>query len=176
VTVIRRLQSGDAHALAAFYNGLSPRSKRTFRPLGETTTLDACQAIVEDNVFDKDRFDLVATVQTAAEKSTIVGWSFLWSLGSPEPTFGLCVADGYQKKGLGGQLMDRVIAEAGTRGLAQVHLTVVQDNVVAQGMYERRGFVRCRAFVGDDGLPYYGMVRTSNVDCTQVQDRFRSRA
>jgi hypothetical protein len=37
--VLRRLAPGDAEALAAFYNGLREASKRTFRPLGVTTTV-----------------------------------------------------------------------------------------------------------------------------------------
>jgi hypothetical protein len=38
-----------------------------------------------------------------------------------------------------------------------VHLTVVQDNLVAFRLYESRGFARYGELVGSDGLPYYQM-------------------
>jgi ribosomal protein S18 acetylase RimI-like enzyme len=154
MVTIRRLGPGDEDALVAFYNGLSERSRRTFRPLGMTTTADACERIVVDNcpVID-EKFDLVAL-----DGTRIVGWSFLWNLDTDEPLFGLGVADAYQGRGLGAQLMGRVMRAADERGLKRVSLTVVRDNVVAWRMYERRGFVRCSAFVGEDGLAYWRMV------------------
>jgi ribosomal protein S18 acetylase RimI-like enzyme len=151
---IRRLQPGDAANLASFYNTLSNRSRRTFRPLGLSTTIETCEKTVQDNLPDADvRYDLVAV-----DDGQIVGWSFLWDLGSDQPMFGLGIADHYQGQGLGSRLMDRVMAEARGRGLGQVRLTVVQDNDVARAMYERRGFVRCGAFTAEDGLDYFRMV------------------
>ena len=149
---IRRVDTGDASALVAFYNGLSPCSIRTFRPLGKTTTRDVCQDIVQDNVLDVVKCDFVAV-----DEDRIIGWSFVWELASEEPTLGLCVTDAYHGRGLGSALLDRALAAARERGLARVHLTVVQDNLVALGLYESRGFVRCGEFVGSDGLDYYRM-------------------
>lgn len=161
MAVIRRLQPGDAGALTSFYNALSDRSRRTFRPLGLSTTTGACEEIVRDNLPEFDvRYDLVAV-----EGEHIVGWSFLWDLGSEQPAFGLGIADHYQGRGLGTQLMDRVMTEARERGLGQVHLTVVQDNEVAWAMYERRGFVRCGAFTAEDGLDYFSMVAELGPSC-----------
>ena len=148
---LRQVQPGDADALAAFYNGLSVRSKRTFRPLSETATVEACRDIVCDNLAGH-KFDLVAL-----KGDLIVGWSFVWDLAGQEPTFGLCVADAYQGQGVGSALMDRVMAAVRARGLARVHLTVVQDNLVAFRLYESRGFVRYGELAGSDGLPYYQM-------------------
>jgi ribosomal protein S18 acetylase RimI-like enzyme len=88
----------------------------------------------------------------------IVGWSFIWDLQSDEPTFGLGVADACQGRGLGSELMDRVMEAARERALYKVYLTVVQDNQVAWRMYEQRGFVRYGEFVGGDGLNYFRMV------------------
>jgi ribosomal protein S18 acetylase RimI-like enzyme len=161
MVVISRLSTGAAGALAEFYDALSAPSKRTFRPLGESTTVEACREIANAQIGgdagDADKIDLVASA--GAE---IVGWSFVWSVSGPEPTFGLGVADAYQGQGLGGRLMDRVLDLAHECGIAQIHLTVVQDNLVALGMYERRGFVRCGAFTGEDGLPYYRLVSSSS--------------
>jgi putative acetyltransferase len=152
--IIRRIRPGDADALVAFYNGLSARSKRTFRPLDHVATWDTCEEIVRDNELEPEKkFDLIAL-----HEDRIVGWSFVWDLQSGEPVFGLGIADAYQGRGLGSELMDRVIEVAREHRLGKVHLTVVQDNRVAWRMYEKRGFVRYGEFVGKDELPYFRMV------------------
>jgi ribosomal protein S18 acetylase RimI-like enzyme len=152
--LIRRLCRGDGAALACFYNALSDRSRRTFRPLGLSTTEQVCEEIVRDNLPEFERrYDLVVV-----DDGAIVGWSFLWGLDSEQPMFGLGIADRFQGQGLGSEMMDRVMAAARERGLGLVRLTVVQDNDVAWEMYERRGFVRCGEFTGEDGLDYFRMV------------------
>lgn len=152
--ILRRIQPGDGSALVEFYNGLSARSKRTFRPLGSTTNLEACEAIVQENRPEIDRkFDLVAVRGTQ-----IVGWGFLWNLESEKPSFGLGIADEVQGKGLGSTLMDHVMKAARERGLRKVFLTVVKDNEVAWKMYEKRGFVRYGEYYdAKDELTYFRM-------------------
>ena len=154
--VLRRVAEGDAALLADFYNGLSTPSKRTFHPLGETTPLDKCEVIIRDNAADRDmKFDMAACAD-----GRIVGWSFLWNLQSEAPTFGLAVADAFQGQGLGAMLMDAILDAAGERGgIGKIALTVVCDNDKACAMYERRGFVKQHAFQGEDGLPYFSMIR-----------------
>lgn len=170
--VLRRLAPGDALALLAFYSGLSEASLRTFRPLGVATTLDVCDAIVADNLPGSHRkYDLVAMVE-----DTIVGWSSLWSLDAPRPTFGLSVADAFHGHGLGSRLMEAVLDWARSQGIAVVELTVVQDNAKAIGLYERRGFVRQDEFIGSDGLPYYRMeARLTASSSQRPAPRCRSR-
>ena len=164
---ICRLRPGDAAALAEFYNGLSERSRTTFRPLGWTTCMEACAGIVRDQatpapvpgdrpLHQGRKYDLVVLCD-----QQIVGWSFVWSLHSDQPTFGLGVADAYQGRGLGAALMDRVLEAAQGLGIRHLELTVVQDNLVAWQMYARRGFKRYREYVDEkDGVAYYRMRRT----------------
>ena len=151
---IRRLQPGEAEALAGFYNGLSREAIRTFRPLGISTTVDVCAKIAFANGAGVEtRFDLIAL-----SGARIVGWSFLWDLDTEKPSFGLATADDQRRKGLGRELMDRVMAVARERGLARVFLTVVKDNDAAWRMYERRGFAKQGEFVEKgDGLTYLRM-------------------
>ena len=149
----RRLTSDDAEALCAFYNGLSDISKRTFRPLGETTTPEVCAQIIRDNETQHlEKIDFVA-VHGAA----IVGWSFVHNLKSPEPFFGLGVADDWQGRSIGSRLMDTVLDATRACSVTVIELTVVQDNALAEAMYARRGFVRYGECRGDDGLQYYRM-------------------
>lgn len=166
-TTIRRLQAGDAEALAAFYNGLNAASKRTFRPLGETTTRDTCADVAAGNATGNvagdgsrhpTKYDLIALAD-----DRIVGWGFLWALDAegPDdgPVFGLAIADAYHGQGVGSQLMSQVISWADAQNLSQVILTVVQDNVIAQHIYEKQGFVRYGECVGEDELDYHRMRR-----------------
>jgi GNAT superfamily N-acetyltransferase len=150
---LRQLRAGDAAALAAFYNGLSPDSKRTFRPLGAVTTATACEGIIQHNKPDSgEKLDLVAVSGDA-----IVGWSFVWGMRADRPTFGLAVADMHHGQGLASRLMDGVLDAARARGKTRIQLTVVQDNEKAWRMYERRGFVKSGEHTGSDGLAYFSM-------------------
>jgi len=155
--ILRRLEWDDGEALAAFYNGLSEASKRTFRPLGTTTTVETCNDIIQDNLAAPPaKFDLVAVDGVA-----IVGWAFIWGLSgsdtNSEPLFGLGVADSHQHMGIGTRLITAVMTRARAARLPRVVLTVVQDNTIAWRLYEKQGFVRYGEFVGEDGLPYYRM-------------------
>jgi GNAT superfamily N-acetyltransferase len=147
---IRRVQAGDAQALLEFYNGLSAASKRTFAPLGKTTTLQQCQEIVVDNAAEGGKgFSLVAW-----HGASLVGWGFIYRLDGDEPTLGLAVTDAYQRQGIGTNLIDGVLEMGRERGLSHVVLTVVQDNDVAWRLYASRGFVRYGEKTGSDGLRY----------------------
>ncbi|MGD0090117.1 MAG: GNAT family N-acetyltransferase [Planctomycetota bacterium] len=152
--LFRRMRPADAEALAAFYNGLSKASIRTFRPLGTETAPGTCLKLALDNGIEKDvRYDLLAL-----DGPRIVGWCFLWDLDTDKPMFGLGIADDHHGRGLGGTLMDRVLQAARDRRLPQVFLTVVKDNAVAWRLYEKRGFARYDEYVGkDDGETYLRM-------------------
>lgn len=151
--VTRRLGVDDAPALAGFYNGLSARSIRTFRPLGTATDLDTCRGIARDNAPGGSRHDRIAFAE-----GRVVGWSFLWELEGGQPVFGLGIADAWHGQGLGARLMDEIMGVARDLGLPLVVLTVVTDNERAWRMYERRGFVRQEQFVEPgDGETYYRM-------------------
>ena len=152
---IRRLALDDAEALRRFYNGLSVRSKRLFHPLGDEAAEERCKEIVENNrPGASPNCDLVAVAG-----DLIVGWCFLWVRdGKPgEASFGLGVADDMQGIGLGNKLMAAVLAAARPQGFKLICLSVVQDNVIAQHLYEKHGFVRSGSYVGRDGLDYFSM-------------------
>ena len=154
---LRRLDPANAGALRSFYNGLSARSKRLFRPLGARATLEQCRRLADANRPGRDtKYDLVAVLGHA-----VVGWGFLWNGHKQEDmaTLGLGVADAWQGRGLGRRLMAAVFDAAPGRGLSCIELTVVQDNAVAQRLYESFGFARTGELVGVDGLPYFRMTK-----------------
>jgi ribosomal protein S18 acetylase RimI-like enzyme len=105
------------------------------------------------------QYDLVAVEGVGAGvEPRIVGWSFVWDLSAEKPNLGLGIADAYQGQGLGSSMIDQVLADVQAVGLKRVYLIVVQDNHVAWGLYESRGFLRYGECEGDDGLAYYQMV------------------
>jgi GNAT superfamily N-acetyltransferase len=154
-TVVRPLVISDADQLAAFYNGLSAATIRTFRPLGDKTSQDVCLRLSNENeARPRTRYDLLAWSGEA-----IVGWVFLSSLNSAEPQLGVVVADAVQGRGLGNALLVRLLGWARAIGIGRVYLIVVKDNRRAIDLYQRHGFV----IYGDefdevDQLPYFHMV------------------
>jgi GNAT superfamily N-acetyltransferase len=152
---IRPLAQHDAAALHKFYNGLSAASIRTFRPLGDKTTCDVCQRIVEENLsVPIKRYDL--TCWHAAE---LVGWAFIANLHADCPEVGLAVADSWQGKKVGKNLLGQLLGWAGNSGLSKVYLIVVTDNQRALHLYQNHGFVIYgEKFDPADQLSYFQMV------------------
>jgi GNAT superfamily N-acetyltransferase len=153
--LIRQLADNDAAALVNFYNGLSPASKRTFRPLGEKTTLEVCQRIVSENlILPIKRYDLTCWLAQA-----LVGWAFIDHLNGACPEIGLAVADIMQGKGVGKSLLAQLLGWAGKNGLPKAVLIVVTDNQRAISLYESHGFVVYGEYFDDsDQLSYFQMV------------------
>ena len=151
---IRRLSPEDAGALAEFYNVLSDESKRLFRPLTEKTDKNRCLEIANDNIAES-KYDLLAIVE-----DTVVGWAFVWNGEEPnEATFGIGVSDRWQRKGIGKELMARVLAACTDRKILKVNLIVVQDNARAQSLYRQMGFTITGIQVGSDGQDYFKMAK-----------------
>jgi GNAT superfamily N-acetyltransferase len=155
---LRPLFASDGPGLMRFYNGLSPASIRTFRPLGLTTDLVACEKIAAAQTSTPiTRHDLVA-VRPAPEGEEIVGWCFIGGLDKERPELGLGVTDAWQGRGLGSALIDAVLNHARAARHPTVYLIAVQDNRRAIRLYESRGFVTYGEMIGDwDGLPYVKM-------------------
>jgi ribosomal protein S18 acetylase RimI-like enzyme len=153
--ILRPLAENDASALAMFYNSLTPATIRTFRPLGDKTSLEVCQQIVNQNViYPYKRFDLVS-----CQGTEIVGWAFLAILEGDHPDLGIVVAETLQGKGIGKALLTQLLGWASEQGLAQVYLMVVKDNQRAINLYQSHGFVTFdEEFDEVDQLPYFHMV------------------
>ena len=152
---LRALRPADAQALANFYNGLQPATIRTFRPLGDRTSLPACEQIAAENdATPRGRFDLLAW-----NVDSIVGWAFLANLASEQPYLGIVVAEGWQVKGIGKSMLGRLLAWGRDNAVPKVYLMVVTDNQRAIDLYTSHGFTTYdEEFDELDQLPYYHMV------------------
>lgn len=87
----------------------------------------------------------------------IVGYAGLADTDGTGDVQTIAVRRDHQGTGLGGVLLDALLAEARARGCAEVLLEVRADNVGARALYARRGFVQIAERVkyyadGEDAL------------------------
>ena len=78
----------------------------------------------------------------AEQDGVVVGYAGLVCTGAQADVQTLAVAAGQQGRGLGGELLRALLAEARRRGATEVLLEVRAENTVAQRLYARHGFER----------------------------------
>lgn len=132
---IRSLSNLDLPALLSFYTCLPESVTCTFRPFGPVVT----EATIKDHLDGADDGRHIS-LGLFAEDGKICGHSFIWNVGSDAPVFGIGLAECAQGKGLGREIMTRVLAEADALGAKTVSLTVVKTNERAWRLYESLGF------------------------------------
>jgi [ribosomal protein S18]-alanine N-acetyltransferase len=76
----------------------------------------------------------------ASEADKIVGYGGLLGVGDQGDVVTLAVAVSHWGLGIGGALLEALMAEAARRGCAELFLEVRTDNVRAQQLYRRHGF------------------------------------
>jgi ribosomal protein S18 acetylase RimI-like enzyme len=81
----------------------------------------------------------------ALNKDAVVGWADIRPAGPPLMkhcgTLGMGVVASYRGQGLGGRLLEAVLARSWAFGLQRVELEVRSDNALAIALYERLGFL-----------------------------------
>lgn len=132
---IRPLSTLDLPALLGFYTNLPESVTRTFQPFGPVVTEDT----LKDHLDGADNGKHIS-LGLFAEDGSVCGHSFIWDVGSETPVFGIGLAECAQGKGLGREIMTRVLSEADTLGIKMVALTVVKTNEKAWKLYESLGF------------------------------------
>jgi len=78
----------------------------------------------------------------AEQDGAVVGYAGLVCTGAQADVQTVAVAAGQQGRGLGGELLRALLAEARRRGATEVLLEVRAENTVAQQLYARHGFER----------------------------------
>lgn len=114
----------------------------------------------------KSRYYLVAS-----DADEIVGYGGLLGVGDQGDVVTLAVAVSHWGLGIGGALLEALMAEAARRGCAELFLEVRTDNVRAQQLYRRYGFTEIgirRGYYqpsGADALVMRRAVGGSAADC-----------
>ena len=94
----------------------------------------------------------------------IIGHSFILNIKEKHPVFGIGIVKEFHGRGLGRELMNRVIREADSIGVEEITLTVVKLNAQALRLYGEFGFriIRDHTFrIKNDS---YFMIRTTDVE------------
>jgi [ribosomal protein S18]-alanine N-acetyltransferase len=78
--------------------------------------------------------------QVAESDGKIVGYAGLLAAGGQADVLTIAVAAARWGQGIGSRLLDRLLAEARSRGATEVFLEVRADNSRAQRLYQWRGF------------------------------------
>jgi RimJ/RimL family protein N-acetyltransferase len=140
--LFRPIQPGDEPELLAFFRDrLSPRSQYLFCP-HDPSQPDRCLYQFDERIRrHAARQDLAFVVE---QDRKIVGYFYVAGLdrsdGRP-PTLGIGVADALQGQGIGGAMLDHLLASAHELGLPAVELTHESTNAGAARLYLSRGFV-----------------------------------
>lgn len=134
---VRAVHPRDLDEMDRFLSSLSPPSRR-MRFQGVVNLLP-CHALAQlTRVDDEGHATLVAL---ASATSTIVGEARLVrdEVDPRHAEFAIAVADAWQGRGLGRQLLQRLLERGHAMGLAGLYGSVLDDNHPMLGMLQRMG-------------------------------------
>jgi GNAT superfamily N-acetyltransferase len=171
-TIVRPLLPTDVNELTFFLQQLSPETRRlsTFNSYDLAMAQELCDAI---NRYDKLRF-----VLENQEKKIVGLLEFSFDIpgsdaerfknygitlsSAADCRFGPTLADDYQDKGVGSQVLPFIFEIAKKFGRSRMILFggVLNDNPRAIRYYEKNGFTKAGDFVNQDGVNCVDMIKT----------------
>ncbi len=115
-------------------------AERRYLAMVEAPPIEQTRAFVSGI---RDRRDVMLL---AVEKQEVVGWCDIVTTADRPTvahvgTLGMGIAESHRGRGLGSRLLASAVSAAWTRGLGRVQLLVFTDNVRAQALYLKHGFV-----------------------------------
>lgn len=136
---IRPIEAVDADGLSTFYATLGPasRARRFFGACRGISDADAERFASVDHVRD-DGFVAVLAEQGPAD-GQIVGHATLTTADDAPPEIAFAVADGWQGRGIGTDLLQAVLKAAQRRGHPRVSAMLLADNVAMRRLLARAG-------------------------------------
>ena len=154
--VVRSIRPDDAPLLQAFVRRLSLRSRR-FRFFVTLAELSAAQLERFVNVDPARGLALIA-LSMRQECTTIVAEArYALEPQSPDAEFAIAVADEFQRRGLGTQLVKRLLTTAWRRGVRRLFGEIKSDNRAMLALATRLGF-RLRDSVDDASVVIASML------------------
>lgn len=130
---VRKMQTGDKEKVAGFYASMGEQSARFFNANhgNEKRTMAFFENGKKDHVF-----------YVAFEGEELIALAFIWDIDRTVPWFGIAVRDSAQGKGVGTAFLKEIFADILSAGYAGLLLRTAQENIPAQGLYEKCGFER----------------------------------
>jgi acetyltransferase len=135
---IRAIRADDYPLLRSFVRGLSRQTAYRRLMSGRMPPDEEIRRWAE--IDEKRECALVALAE-----GRIVGVARYATESPDETDFAVVLADAWQGKGLGRQLMERLIAEARRRGLRRLTGTTLSENVAMVALARSLGFTTRRA-------------------------------
>ena len=129
----------DREKVADFYASMGEQSAHFFNVNhgNEKRTMEFFENGKKDHIF-----------YVMFEGDELVALAFVWHIDRTVPWFGIAVRDSAQGKGVGTAFMQELFADIFAAGYAGLLLRTATDNIPAQRLYEKCGFVR----VGDEHI------------------------
>lgn len=156
---IRETKPSDERIMIWFLRNLSYSTQYNWNDFGLLTNIDHIRNVSKQLCSpQKDKEFRIVTVSG----NKIVGLAYL--VFFPEKCFksgcklGIVIADEYQGKAIGSQMMHRLIKEAKTRKMRKIWLTTYLDNERGLRLYQKFGFIIQGFFFNDEN--WEGVKRT----------------
>lgn len=160
--LVRELRTEDVPKLYRMYRSLSEETKRLFhhplflglscvwRVLAQVALVLSTIGPLRGVLLRTFPLPVFISVVALSERGEVVGFAFLKMRGylprrRPSAELGVVVSDPFQGRGLGSRLVEVVLRLARERGVGEVLLSVLPDNVRAIRLYRKFGF----EFVGE---------------------------
>jgi len=150
--LIRPIRPEDEPLLVKFHEGLSERSvyMRFFHPMKLSQRV-AHERLTRICFNDYDReIALVADHKTATGEHEILGVVRYAKLaGTSEAEFSILISDQYQDRGLGTEMMTRLLQVARDEKITRISADILTENHPMQHVCEKLGF-KLRRVIGED--------------------------
>lgn len=92
--------------------------------------------------FAEEMENKIAVYFVATDTANIIGYCGFWQVSDEGDITNIAVLPEYRRKGIGGMLVERLIAEAHSMELELLTLEVRKSNIPAQALYKKYGFVQ----------------------------------
>jgi acetyltransferase len=137
---LRVMRPGDTPAVLAFYEGLGRRSLRCrFHGAVNGEASARLRGLADLAALpQRDAQAVVATVRVNGGER-VIGHAVWRRTGDARAEFGIVVADGWQRCGIGRRLLAALVAGAARQGVAALQAEVQDDNLAMQALVRPLG-------------------------------------
>lgn len=137
---IRVMRPGDTLPVLAFYEGLGRGSLRCrFHGVVHGSASVHLRALAELAELSADQAHAVVATVPTRQGERVIGHGVWRRTGAARADFGLVVSDGWQRCGIGRQLLAALITGAARQGVLALQADVLDDNVAMQGLVRPLG-------------------------------------
>ena len=146
----RDLTAKDTEKLLRFYESLSERVARMFRPFDPIS-----REVLHTHLLEADAGKHIS-LALFRQDATVQGHAFVLFLNREKPVFGIGLHEHLHGQGWGRQMASTVLERADASGLPLVTLTVLKENTRAISLYHKIGFkMRGEATFREQDDSYY---------------------